>query len=115
MTDGRKLVVTGETVKITAENPAAADAVQMAYTIIIMGDTNSNGRNDSGDAVLMSKHYSSKNEQLTGYALLAADMNQNGKVDSGDAVKNATKYQYLWKEEKYESALKSDEGRGMEQ
>ena len=24
-------------------------------------------------------------------------------------------YQYLWKEEKYESALKSDEGRGMEQ
>ena len=43
---------------------------------------------DSGDAVLMSKHYSSQNDQMTGYPLLAADINQNGKVDSGEIVRS---------------------------
>lgn len=63
-----------------------------SYTVIIMGDTNCNGRIDSGDAVKMRNHYFGTAE-LTGVALEAADMNRNGKVDSGDAVKNRVKYQ----------------------
>ena len=63
-----------------------------SYTVIIMGDTNCNGKTDSGDAVKMRNHYFGT-AQLTGAALEAADMNRNGKVDSGDAVKNRVKYQ----------------------
>ena len=63
-----------------------------SYTVIIMGDTNCNGKTDSGDAVKMRNHYFGTAE-LTGVALEAADMNRNGKVDSGDAVKNRVKYQ----------------------
>ena len=63
-----------------------------SYTVIIMGDTNCNGKTDSGDAVKMRNHYFGT-AQLSGAALEAADMNRNGKVDSGDAVKNRVKYQ----------------------
>lgn len=73
-----------------------------SYTVIIMGDTNCNGKTDSGDAVKMRNHYFGTAE-LTGVALEAADMNRNGKVDSGDAVKNRVKYQG-WRS--YRSELK---------
>lgn len=72
------------------------------YTVIIMGDTNCNGKTDSGDAVMMRNHYFGSST-LTGVALEAADMNRNGKVDSGDAVKNRVKFQG-WSS--YTSALK---------
>ena len=73
-----------------------------SYTVIIMGDTNCNGKTDSGDAVKMRNHYFGT-ATLSGVALEAADMNRNGKVDSGDAVKNRVKYQN-WRG--YRSALK---------
>lgn len=63
-----------------------------SYTVIIMGDTNCNGKIDSGDAVKMRNHYFGT-ATLSGVALEAADMNRNGKVDAGDAVKNRVKYQ----------------------
>lgn len=106
--EGRSLLATGTKVTVTASNTAAAETVELTYTIIIMGDTNCNGRTDSGDAVLMSKHYQSQDDsdKMNGYPLLAADMNQNGEVESGDAVKNATKYKYMWADNTYLSALK---------
>ena len=73
-----------------------------SYTVIIMGDTNCNGKIDSGDAVKMRNHYFGT-ATLSGVALEAADMNRNGKVDAGDAVKNRVKYQN-WRG--YRSALK---------
>lgn len=73
-----------------------------SYTVIIMGDTNCNGKTDSGDAVKMRNHYFGT-ATLNGVALEAADMNRNGKVDAGDAVKNRVKYQN-WRG--YRSALK---------
>ena len=73
-----------------------------SYTVIIMGDTNCNGKIDSGDAVKMRNHYFGT-ATLSGVALEAADMNRNGKVDAGDAVKNRVKYQN-WSG--YRSALK---------
>ena len=73
-----------------------------SYTVIIMGDTNCNGKTDSGDAVKMRNHYFGT-ATLSGVALEAADMNRNGKVDAGDAVKNRVKYQN-WRG--YRSALK---------
>lgn len=73
-----------------------------SYTVIIMGDTNCNGKIDSGDAVKMRNHYFGT-ATLSGVALEAADMNRNGKVDAGDAVKNRAKYQN-WSG--YRSALK---------
>lgn len=72
-----------------------------SYTVIIMGDTNCNGKTDSGDAVKMRNHYFGT-ATLSGVALEAADMNRNGKVDAGDAVKNRVKYQN-WRG--YRSAL----------
>lgn len=73
-----------------------------SYTVIIMGDTNCNGKTDSGDAVKMRNHYFGT-ATLSGVALEAADINRNGKVDAGDAVKNRVKYQN-WRG--YRSALK---------
>ena len=73
-----------------------------SYTVIIMGDTNCNGKTDSGDAVKMRNHYFGT-ATLSGVALEAADMNRNSKVDAGDAVKNRVKYQN-WSG--YRSALK---------
>ena len=56
-----------------------------------MGDTNCNGRTDSGDAVLMRRNFMNI-EKLTGAALKAADVNKNGRIDSGDASKNRLKF-----------------------
>ena len=75
----------GATVKV------ASGSDLCRYTIIIVGDTNCNGRTDSGDAVLMRRHFMNI-EKLTGAALKAADVNKNGRIDSGDASKNRLKF-----------------------
>ncbi len=79
------LVRNGATVKV------ASGSDLYRYTIIIVGDTNCNGRIDSGDAVLMRRHFMDI-EKLTGAALKAADVNKNGRIDSGDASKNRLKF-----------------------
>ena len=79
------LVRNGATVKV------ASGSDLCRYTIIIVGDTNCNGRTDSGDAVLMRRHFMNI-EKLTGAALKAADVNKNGRIDSGDASKNRLKF-----------------------
>lgn len=79
------LVRNGATVKV------ASGSDLCRYTIIIVGDTNCNGRTDSGDAVLMRRHFMNI-EKLTGAALKAADVNKTGRIDSGDASKNRLKF-----------------------
>ena len=71
------------------------------FVIIVLGDTNGNGKADAGDAVKMAKHYVAA-EILDGFAQSAADINRNNGVDAGDAVKVTGKYIY-WNN--YTSAL----------
>ena len=85
------LVPTGAEIIVTASNPDSNVTAQTTYTIVILGDTNCNGRIDSGDAKLMLDHYFGT-ATLKEYALIAADVNCNGRVESGDAVKNSVKY-----------------------
>lgn len=89
------LVANGASIYVTGSNAGS-------YTVIIMGDTNCNGKTDAGDAVKMRNHYFGT-DLLSGVELEAADMNRNDKVDAGDAVKNRVKYQN-WSG--YTSALK---------
>jgi len=84
------LICTGSTVTLTAEN-ASGQKASITYSIVVMGDTNSNGRVESNDSLRMSLHYVKKQE-LTGLQLLAADNNQNGRIESNDALKNAIKF-----------------------
>lgn len=89
---GRSNVINGATVTVKATNPDSQVTATVVYTVIVMGDTNCNGRIEAGDATRMEAHYQHIHT-LTGVALLAADMNQNGRVDAGDGVVNANKYQ----------------------
>lgn len=98
------LVPTGAKVTVTAKNASGASAT-VTYTVIILGDTNCNGRIESGDATRISLHYAGV-RTMTGDALLAADTNRNGRVESGDAVKISAKYAYAWNDKSYKSALR---------
>ena len=97
------LVATGTKVTMTAAN--AYSSAEAVYTVIILGDTNCNGRIESGDGTRINLHFIGT-RLLDGYALLAADTNQNGRVESGDAVNIAAKYAYKWDDSTYTSALK---------
>ena len=97
------LVATGTKVTMTAAN--AYSSAEAVYTVIILGDTNCNGRIESGDGTRINLHFIGT-RLLDGYALLAADTNQNGRVESGDAVNIAAKYAYKWDDGTYTSALK---------
>lgn len=103
LSEGR--VINGAILTVTASNTATSKTDIAKYTIIIMGDTNCNGRTDSGDAVVMMRNYLYGSE-MSEAVKLAADMNQNGRIDSGDAVKNSTKYTYLWEKGSYITSLK---------
>ncbi len=89
--DDGKLVPTGTKVTVTATNPDYNGVVTKEYDVVILGDTNCNGRVDSGDAKLMLDHYMGISE-LTGLKFIAGDTNCNGRIESGDAVKNTIKY-----------------------
>ena len=94
--DGKKLadsalVPNAAEVTLTAYNPDTGVTVGEVYTVIVLGDVNRNGRDDSGDAKLMLDHYMGR-RTLTGYDFMAADINRNGRIESGDAVKNTVKY-----------------------
>lgn len=95
------LLCTAAKITLTAEN---ADGIKasVSYDIVIIGDTNCNGRVDCGDAVKIERHYQEL-QSLTGLALIAADCNRNGRLESGDAVKIMVKFQIG---ENYVTALK---------
>ena len=90
------------TAKATNESTKAAD---VTYTVIILGDTNCNGRIDVGDAVLISRDLVGElvgDEALSQAQIMAADTNWNGRTDIGDATRIASK---IVDEDKYESML----------
>ena len=80
------LVKNGASATVTSDNEV------LKYTIIIMGDTNCNGRIEAGDMVLMRRHFQGA-ITLTGAAFEAADTNQNKRIEAGDMVRNRVKFQ----------------------
>jgi len=95
------LICTTAKVTLTAQNIDGVLAVA-TYDIVVMGDTNCNGRIESGDGVRIDKHYLGAGE-MSGLVLLAADTNRNGRIESGDGVKIDVKY---LNGAKYTTALK---------
>jgi hypothetical protein len=85
------LVCTTSKVTVTAES-ATGNKVSATYDIVIMGDTNCNGRIESGDAVKIDRHFRGQ-ITMVGLEFLAADSNRNSRLESGDAVKVMVKYQ----------------------
>jgi len=84
------LICTTAKVTLTAEN-ADGVKVSVTYDIVVMGDSNCNGRVESGDVIKIERHYLGI-QNLSGLALLAADSNRNDRLESGDIVKITTKY-----------------------
>lgn len=84
-----ELVCTGDILKFSAND---GDLV-VRYMIVVLGDTNCNGKTDAGDAVRMAGHYVGK-DIMDAYACLASDINDNKELDAGDAVKVTGKFIY---------------------
>jgi hypothetical protein len=103
-------VGTGAKVVITATNKGDKNVtnddktVVATYTIIVMGDLNGNGRNDSGDASMLMQNYMNR-IQLTDVQKIAGDINNTVGIDSGDAVRIMTKYM-TWNKGTYQTNLK---------
>jgi hypothetical protein len=95
------LICTTAKVTLIAENIEGVQSVA-TYDIVVVGDTNCNGRIESGDGVRIDKHYLGITE-MSGLVLLAADTNRNGRIESGDGVKIDVKY---LNGAKYTTALK---------
>lgn len=86
------LIATGGKFVIVAGNEF--ETVTQEYAIVILGDTNDNGRIEAGDAAKIAAYYKGKVE-MTEAELFAADMNHNGRIEAGDAAKIAYKYKHL--------------------
>ena len=86
------LITTGSKFVVIASNEF--ETVTQEYTIVILGDTNGNGRIEAGDAAKIAAYYKGKVE-MTEAELFAADMNDNGRIEAGDAAKIAYKYKHF--------------------
>ena len=95
------LVCNGDTITLTSQN--SAHVLTETYVIIVLGDTNANGRIDVADAVGICEDIMAVNK-LKEYALMAADINGNGRLDVADVVGIDTKI-VDWSN--YESPLKA--------
>ena len=85
------LIATGTQVTVTAKNKLGVDSV--TYDIVVMGDTNRDGKVSSGDASLVYQHFcGTLTKALNELQLLAGDTNGNGRLESGDANKIYAKY-----------------------
>ena len=85
------LIATGTQVTVTAKN--SAGVASATYDIVVMGDTNCDGKVSSGDASLVYQHFcGTLTKALNELQLLAGDTNGNGRLESGDANKIYAKY-----------------------
>lgn len=89
--DNASIIRNGSTLKAVATSNSTTETATVEYTIIILGDVNGNGRNEAGDAALISANTVNLNtfDALQTYA---ADINANGRCDIGDASIVARKY-----------------------
>ena len=98
------LIATGDVIALVAFN--GIEYITEDHVVIVVGDSNGNGKSDIGDAIKISDYYTKKDAAgLTEAQILACDLNGNGKVDIGDAVKLSKKYTN-WEE--YDSSYSSD-------
>ena len=91
--DGADVIVNGAQFTVVAENAGGRD--EKSYTVIILGDTNSNGRTESGDATRIKQDYLGKamDRALTDLERYAGDVNLNDRLESGDASQIQVKRQ----------------------
>ena len=95
-------VPNGAKINATARRNGTDKTDEVSYTVIVMGDTNANGRIDIGDASKIAKVLVG-DETFTELQQMAANMNANGRIDIGDATKIASKLNNDWAN--YESLL----------
>lgn len=84
-------IATGSVMTATATNYDFEGSDTATYTVIVLGDVNSNGIIDSADAALIAQ-FAAGAATLSDYALLAADANMDGVVNSKDAKLICEKY-----------------------
>ena len=84
------LVPNGTKVIATAVSTATKQTDTTEYTIVILGDTNCDGRIAIGDAVQIANNIVGNNT-FSELQNLAADTNNNTRIDIGDAVRIAIK------------------------
>ena len=93
------LVCTGDVIKITAFD--GANYVTEELVIVVVGDTNGDGRISIADYARLSAHFADdldEDKKMSDAEILAADVNGNGRIDVGDAVRLSYKFQY-WETE----------------
>lgn len=82
-------VVNGATVEFIASNSSTSVVDRVTYTVIILGDVNSDGTNSVSDSVALMLHVMKEHDLsavVGAHALLAADMNQSQSLSVSDAV-----------------------------
>ena len=89
--DNASIVRNGSVLTAVASSSSTSETATVKYTVIILGDVNGNGRNEAGDAALISANTVKLNtfDELQTYA---ADINANDRCDIGDASIVARKY-----------------------
>lgn len=106
--DGSGLVKTCDCLEASAYNEAGDCIARAVYTVIVMGDTNCNGRVNSSDAAILNSI--SSGGEYSREIRLAADVNFSGtaaepKVNSSDAAYIMNKC-FTWAAGKYVSNIK---------
>ena len=97
------LICNGDKIKVVATN--AKGSAEAEYVVIVMGDTNSDGITNIGDAYAIAQYYTGSKTFDT-VDILAADLNGDGKINVGDTYKIAIKYT-SWDDNSYESDLEN--------
>lgn len=105
---GSGLVKTADRLTVTAYNADGKQVAQITFVVIVMGDTNCNGKVNSSDAAVTKNISMGKESTLE--ACMAADVNFSGtletpKVNSSDVSYIMAKW-FSWDLNKYVSNLK---------
>lgn len=100
------LIKTGSTYTVTAKNTLTGETDVKVYTIIVLGDVNSDGLSNAFDAYMITQV---RLGDVTASELqsLAGDANNDGSVNAFDSTKIINKRLEEWSNNTYQSALSS--------
>ena len=106
--DGTGLIKTSDRMTVSAYNADNNCVATITYVVIVMGDTNCNGKVNTSDATVMKNI--NFGESYPPEVLMAADVNFSGttaepKINSSDAAYIMSKW-FAWSKSTYESNLK---------